>query len=324
VLLAGCERPAWFEVFGDNELDRAVLSVWGTGPTDVYAVGGPVGNGQPTLALRFHRGAWRELNPGGTGTLWWVAGSGATDVWMVGTGGRILHWDGESFAEHASGTTATLWGVWAASPDDAWAVGGTPNGGTAAAADNDLVLHWDGAAWTRVALPRRLGVALFKVWGSASDNVYAVGEGGVIWHRTAEGWRLESEPPLATWPLLTVAGCGPDEVYAVGGRDVLRWDGARWAKEEVALTGSVNGVACGAGETLLVGSGGLKLRKSGGAWTSESSKPPFTDLHAAWADGTGAFWAGGGDFVSPPIAGRAREGVVARYGLGTVTDARGE
>jgi len=324
-VLAGCEPPpAWFVVFDDGQLDRAVLSIWGTDRTDVYAVGGPVGNGQPALALRFHGGHWRELEPGGTGTLWWVAGSGSTDVWMVGTQGRILHWDGAAFTEHASGTTATLWGVWAAAPDDAWAVGGTPNGGTAAAADNDLVLHWDGAAWSRVELPRRLGVALFKVWGTSSENLYAVGEGGTLWHRTARGWRLESEPPLATWPLLTVSGCGPDEVYAVGGRDVLLWDGTRWAREEVSLTGNVNGVACDGFEALLVGSGGMKLRKVRGEWKSESAKVPHADLHAAWADDKGNFWAVGGDFVSPSVPGRARDGVVAWYGSGTVTDLFGK
>ena len=135
VLWAGCERPAWQVVFDENELGGAVLSLWGTGPSDVYAVGGSMGNGQPALALRLHGGSWRELSPGGTGTLWWVAGSGPRDVWMVGTGGRIVHWDGQAFTEHASGTPATLWGVWAAAPDDAWAVGGTPGGGTAVAPD---------------------------------------------------------------------------------------------------------------------------------------------------------------------------------------------
>lgn len=319
-VLAACPAPAWQVVFDGKDQDRAVLSVWGAGASDVYAVGGALGNGQPTLALRFDGRAWHDLAPGGTGTLWWVAGSGPTDVWMVGTEGRLLHWDGATFVEHVSVTAATLWGVWATSPTDAWAVGGTPGGGRSPSADNDLVLHWDGAAWTREVLPRTLGVALFKVWGIGDGELYAVGEGGVIWHRSGGAWRLESEPPVASGTLLTVAGCGPNEVYAVGGQDVLRSDGTHWTREAVTLSGTVDGVSCGTGGVVLVGTGGVKLRREGGAWVDDSSHEPYAELHGAWADESGAFWAVGGDFFTGPLPMRSRHGVVARYGSGTVSN----
>src|SRR5262249_35232698 len=155
-----------------------VLSAWGSRPSDVYAVGGPLGNsGFETLVVHFDGALWHRLKPGGPETYWWVGGSGPSDVWMVGEKGRITHWDGVQFVEHASSVPATLWGVWAASPTDAWAVGGMPNGAPGPA--DDIVLHWDGAAWTADPLPGTLlGRALFKVWGTASDNLYVVGEKG--------------------------------------------------------------------------------------------------------------------------------------------------
>jgi len=317
LVLCACPGPAWQTVLDETSLNRAVLSVWGAGPKDVYATGGGLGNGQEGLALHFDGQTWRELHPGDTDSLWWVTGTGPTDVWMVGTRGRLLHWDGAVFTVHASGTRATLFGVWAAAPDDAWAVGGTPGGGTSASSDNDLVLHWDGSAWTRVALPSPQGAALFKVWGTSSEDLYAVGEGGVIWHRSATGWQLESDLTLATGSLLTVAGCNANEVYAVGGTDVLRRAGGKWTREPVTLTGVVNGVACSADGVVIAGSGGLKQRKAGGAWRDDSSQQPYANLHAAWADGHGAFWVAGGDFLSPATPGRSRDGVVGRYGLGT-------
>lgn len=311
--------PAWQVALDEGDLDRAVLSVWGTGPNNVYAAGGPLGNtGFSSLALRWDGATFRELHPGGDETFWWVSGSGPNDVWMVGEEGRIARWDGAVFTEHASGTTTTIWGVYAFSPKDAWAVGGTPEGGTKA--PNDIVLRWDGAAWSPETLPGEpLGRSLYKVWGTSSEDLYVVGEYGVIWHRKGSTWSLESDPPLAKGTLFTVHGCSPSEVYAVGGQDVLRSDGTGFAKLDVTLGGGVNGVSCGApGEAAIVGTNGLKQRLTGGAWIDDLVDEPYSDLHAVWADGEGAYWAVGGEFISKPSPGKPRKGVIARYGAGEV------
>jgi hypothetical protein len=327
--LSGCPSPeppqpegeaAWSLVLDEEDLDRALLSVWGTGPSDVFAVGGPLGNtGRESLALHFDGTAWRELSPGGEETFWWVNGTSSSDVWMVGEKGRISHFDGASFTEHTSGTTATLWGVWAFSPSDAWAVGGTPEGGTAE--PNDVVLRWDGAAWTPEALPGApLGRSLYKVWGTSSDDLYVVGEAATIWRRKDGAWKLESDPPLAKGTLFTVFGCSATDVYAVGGRDILRSDGAAWERVDFEVFSGINGVSCGGpGEVALVGFGSFKARLVDGVWVDEFDLEPYgVDFHAVWADKSGAFWAVGGDFQSKPAPGQPRKGVVARYGRGQV------
>ena len=230
--------------------------------------------------------------------------------------GLALHFF-SAFTAHDSGVTATLWGVWAASPNDAWAVGGTPEGGTAA--DNDIVLHWDGSAWTRVELPGEpRGRAHYKTWGASSDDLYVVGEAGTIWHKQGADWALEGEG-LAQSTLFTVTGCSATEVYAVGGRQVLRSDGQSWSQVPIELFNDVNGVSCKApGEVAIVGFGGLKQRLVDGSWIDEFTIEPFDPLHATWSDGE-AFWAVGGDWLSKPKPG-PREGVVARWGVGLVDD----
>jgi hypothetical protein len=314
------KEAAWRVVL-DAELDRAVLSVWGSSSHDVFVVGGPLGNnGFETLALHFDGSAWHDLKPGGKETFWWVNGSSPTDVWMVGTGGRIAHWDGASWKSYDAGTTATLWGTYAFSPSDAWIVGGTPEGGTKA--DNDIVLHWDGAKWSKEPLPDApLGRSLYKVWGTSSSDLYVVGEAGTIWHRVGSTWTLESKAqPIATGTLFTVNGCSAKEVYAVGGNDVLRSDGATWSRLAPTLTSTVNGVSClSAGLVAIVGFGGSKQRLVDGKFVDDFTSVPHTDLHATWADvESQAFWAVGGDFVSSPTAGKKRRGIVARYGSGEV------
>lgn len=65
---------------------------------------------------------------------------------------------------------------------------------------------------------------------------------------------------------------------------------------------------------VIVGGGSLKLRLVGDQWESDFGSKPFSDLHGAWVDPTGAFV--GGSFNATPRAGASREGVVARYGPG--------
>ncbi len=305
--------PSWHVVL--SNLEPTLLSVWGSAPDDVFAVGGPLGNGTPSAMFHYDGTSWTNLAPGGTETFWWTYGTGAKDVWAVGEQGRITHFDGATLSEQAPRmTTATLYGVWAAAPDDVWAVGGNPGAGTSA--PNDVVLHFDGTSWGAGPGPQPLGRAFFKVWGTASSNLYIVGEAGTVWHRRGTQWTLESNPPVATGTLLTVNGCGPEEVYAVGNEDVLRSDGGpAWTRLDVQLTNSVNGVACATpGNIVIVGSGGLKERLVDEQWQDDSADVPHSDLHGSWADPTGAYWAAGGDFVTCPLPGASRAGVLAYFG----------
>jgi hypothetical protein len=316
--------PEWTPVI--DHLEGTLLSIWGTSERDIWTVGGSLGNGLDSLVMRFDGTTWRRVRPGGQETYWWVHGTGPNDVWLVGEKGRITHWDGTKFEERASGTTATLFGVWAAAPDDAWAVGGVPDQPTA---PNDVVLHWDGASWKIVPLPETKKVALFKVWGSSKDDIYVVGEAGLVWRRTNGAWKREADG-VAKGRLTTVTGCGANEIIAVGGRELLTSNGAgSWTRSDALLINDVNGVACapaGAparewGRAVIVGGGTLKLRLVGSEWKDDFGSKPLTDLHGAWVDPTGAFWGVGGQFTATPRPGASREGVVARFGAGTVSSA---
>lgn len=311
-------KAAWSAVL--ENLDGALLSVWGPSSKEIFTVGGPLGNsGFEPLALRFDGTRWSRLAAGGTASFWWVTGTASDDVWMVGEKGRITHFDGKTFVEHVSGTDVTLYGAWAASKSDAWAVGGTPEGGKGL--QNDVLLHFDGATWKRETLPTSEGRALFKVWGRNANDVFVVGEAGLLWHRTASGWAREAaDPPLARGTLLTVFGCDDGTTYAVGGRDVLKRKDGVWARESYEPLNDVNGGACAKdGSVVLVGLGGLKARLVQKVWVDDSSSKPYADLHGAFVDSDGAFWGVGGGFLSSVKPGAKRNGLVARFAVGTVS-----
>ncbi len=71
-----------------------------------------------------------------TGSSVW--GSSATDVFAVGLGGRILHYDGNTWSAQASGRAVWLKGVWGSSATDVFAVG-----------EDSTILHYDGSDWRR-------------------------------------------------------------------------------------------------------------------------------------------------------------------------------
>jgi hypothetical protein len=84
----------------------AVPLLLALGPTDVQA----------------QDGDWEWQNPLPQGNhLYAVWGSSGSDVFAVGTGGTILHYDGADWSPMDSGTTHGLEGVWGSGGGDVFA-----------------------------------------------------------------------------------------------------------------------------------------------------------------------------------------------------------
>src|SRR5690606_15027734 len=63
-------EPGWALVF--ENLDPALLSVWGSAHDDVWTVGADAGDGP--MVLHFDGTDWTRLATNQSGNLWWVAG----------------------------------------------------------------------------------------------------------------------------------------------------------------------------------------------------------------------------------------------------------
>ena len=77
------------------------------------------------------------MTSGTTKTLNSIWGSSGNDVFAVGEGGTILHYNGSAWSPMASGTTENLKGIWGSSGSDVFAVGA-----------NGVILHYNGSAWS--------------------------------------------------------------------------------------------------------------------------------------------------------------------------------
>lgn len=98
------------------------------------------------------------------------------DVWAVGGGGTIVHFDGATWSSVVAGNGAlpTLFSLWGSGRNDVWAAG-----------VSGTVLHWDGAAWTTQAAA---GYDLNDVWGLGPGDIWLASSHGVILHGDGSHW----------------------------------------------------------------------------------------------------------------------------------------
>lgn len=301
-LVSGCEPAGgtvtWAEAF-DTSGAGALSGVWGSGPEDVFVVGGTPDQGE---VHHFDGTSWSEMQvPAGVPLLVWTYGFGRDDVYAVGVGGGAIRYDGVGWSALDTGTDEDLWGVWGAATDDVWVVGGVVGDG------EPVILHWDGATFSPVGLDpaenTRGASSLFKVWG-IGGKTFAVGESGLIVEWDGAAWRGVSGGANADDDFVSLWGTAADHIVAVGGRSnarIARYDGTSWTTEAPSGVGGLNAVFMGAEDEAVVG-GIYGYTATFDPGTGELAGDPVVtdyDIHAIWGDGAGRHYAVGGHFFEP-------------------------
>ena len=281
----------------------AFLSVWGPSPTEVYAVGGQLAaGGSRGMIFRWDGEGWdEEVLPADTPSLNWVTGAGG-DVWAVGYEGAALRLEGGSWVRHPSPTESMLWGAWGAGEDEVWAVGGD------GVKDEPLLLRWGGEGWESVVLPAldEGSHGLFKVWGSAADDVMIVGDRGVTLRYDGALWSALDTGSIVD--LISVWGPGDGTMLSVGGRAngrLARWDGATWSGETLSIPG-LNGVwvDSGGAATLVGWQGTIYSLAAGSLAPVPEESGTSLLLHAVHGfEGGPRFAVGGTLQAAPPFVG---------------------
>ncbi len=187
-----------------------VSGIWGAKPDDMWAVGAESGGARGAFAWRLRGGDVWENAAGfpptlvDTDAMWKVWGRGTNDVWLVGSAGKVLHWDGAAFTLSSAGTGEALFTVHA-NADRFVAVGGF---GTAKLVEND------GSGWVNAAPPG--ASALVGVWLTEKGGV-AVGQYGTVYSRGPAGWTEEETGFSFSQSLHSVWVDPSGGVWAAGG-----------------------------------------------------------------------------------------------------------
>ncbi len=253
--------------------EHDLLSLWGSGPTDVFAVA------RHDAVLHFDGRLWVDLPIDNREPMHAIWGSGADDGIVVGSGGTVLRWRGDRWTADESETSRDLRAVWGSSE------------GVFAAGQKGVIIRWDGNAWSRQ--PSGTTVDLQGLWGSGPTNVFAVGSEGTIIRYDGRIWIPEQSG--TTQDLHAIWGSSPSSVYAVGkAGTIIHGNGERWSPMTSGIEADLFGVWGsneGGTEILAVGREGTIISWNGASWipleggTSE-------DLLALWGTKGGAFVAG--------------------------------
>ncbi|MBU6317413.1 MAG: hypothetical protein KGR47_12945, partial [Acidobacteria bacterium] len=174
-----------------------VVSIRGSSPTNVWAVGGPY-----ALKLEGNRFVNRSIGIPQNEQFYdlWVFSE--NDVWAVGT--KVMRWDGTMWREAVDIGAGSYFGIWGSAPNNIYIVG------------NTVMRRFNGTAWSTVLT--NTTTDLRSVWGSGPNDVWAVGEGGTIVHYDGNAWG--PVPSGVTSRLNRLWGFGANNVWAVGERGV--------------------------------------------------------------------------------------------------------
>jgi hypothetical protein len=293
---AGPNGPdvVWETAF-DPSLVGSISGVWGSGPSDVFAVGGE----DTGVVVHYDGNEWTTMDVPTVGLLVWVYGFGPDDVFAVGVDGGAIHYDGSTWTALDSGTEQDLWGVFGHASNDVWVVGGDTDEG------DPIILHWDGSAFTPVTIDAAENPngarSLFKVWGIGS-KVFAVGQRGLILEYSGGSWLRRPAGAEADDDFVSLWGTSEDHIVAVGGRANARiatWDGSAWDTIAPSGIGGLSAVFMAEAGSALVGGVEGTVASFDVSTQELAFEDPDTrlDIHAIWGDGAGKHYAVGGTFL---------------------------
>ena len=196
-------------------------------PTDYWLVSG-------SIAFHTSDGKYFDDNRKGAVNACW--GTKSNDMFFVGNGGHIFHYDGTTFSDMVSNTTKNLGSVWGTSHNDVWACGFN-----SATGETEL-LHFDGNFWTENPLATTATAhlsGLDAVWTCDSSGFpFVATSGSNVYRKTGSGlWRNDTT--------LVPNGLGGNNfvgIYLLSGNNatdfmgagswgwVGHWNGKTWKK----------------------------------------------------------------------------------------------
>lgn len=260
--------------------------IWGSSPTDIFAVGGvSIGGLNPkALILHFDGTKWSVMDQDFSNYLLDVQGNGPDDVYAVGEEGLIIHWDGYSWTQMDNPAVDHLYGIWVGGPDKIYAVGG------------EDVLKYSNGIWT--VMPNLPNAYLLNIWGSPNGDLWAVGSGILRYHN---GYWSDVTPinlPSDFW-LFHLTGRSDNDLMVVGVTDytgeeglILRYNGSLWQRETGRFPGCLNsGWMDNQGKAMIVGGNffydytyqSLILTYDQNLWTIQSSESYEGTFYQVWA-----------------------------------------
>jgi hypothetical protein len=213
---------------------------------------------------------WTETTVAPGGILHDVWAWSPTEAYAVGKASAIYHLQGATWAEIPNNTQVTFHSVWGFGPGDAVAVGTRetdtgPWEGVVVRISDGTVEEDTTFAW----------IELLDVWGTGSEDIFAVGRTSVF-HFDGFGWtqtqiEQSQEDPVPA-DLRGVSGTSPTDVFAASGNgQIYHFDGDQWSKMTDAGFGVSAIHAIAHDDVFAAGRAGRIVHFDGTTWTRSES-----------------------------------------------------
>jgi hypothetical protein len=278
--LAHWNGTAWEDADFDLSAEYVAMSgVWGSSPSDVYAVGSSSSIG---IIYHFDGTSWRQVDGvPTTGAFTTVGGSGPNDVWAAGVESTIAHFDGEQWSVLQSPIRIWATSVWSTSATDAYISGYSSTAGST------IVLHYDGTRLTQLLTPPHVFSNALQGTPRSPSESYLVSNDGTVLRLAGGSWTTVQYGPR----LLDVSGTDSGRVVAVGVTGAVFVDnGAEWVQADPPPSAGdlTSLLPRSEGDFLVVATGGSLYRFDGEAWRTVS-------------EGYGGVWTGSWGAPDGPI-----------------------
>jgi hypothetical protein len=289
----------------DSVIGSDFTGVWGSAYNNIYVCGGE--------QIWRYDGSWGVDEQSAGWSLEEIHGSGPNDVWAVGPGNDVVHWDGTTWSNVSAGGSNDFHAVWAWSGTNAvllsdhggvyrydgadWnEINDSEQGGwqdmhglspdAIYAVSGRTLMFWDGSTWAGES--NNIGYNL-SVWCAAQNSVYTCGWPGsgaprYVYYYDGSGWaqpyQLDWTMPYGVW------GVNADTVYAAWEDGVVAWMyNGSWSSQQVTAAPVTLGDIWGVSGTdvFVAGAGGTVVRLQGTVWNEMTTGVSGAiDLSAIW------------------------------------------
>jgi hypothetical protein len=229
---------------------------------------------------------WKKLPDSTSNNLNDAYFTSATDGWIVGDEGTIVHVDSFDLTIYPSPVTENLYGVAFASENEGFAVGA---GGA--------ILYYDGTDWTQEA-NSPVTEDLNDIFAISGTEAWAVGAAGTVIYYSGGAWTTEDIG--STEDLHDIYFVDASNGWLVGdGGDLFYYDGSGWTNQDAGSDDLFGVYFLNANMGFACGESGTILEYDGAEWTEMDVPSGIKDLFSICFTGAGTGYAIGeeGDFL---------------------------
>ncbi|MBF0452802.1 MAG: hypothetical protein HQK75_19015, partial [Candidatus Magnetomorum sp.] len=220
-------------------------------------------NFAPVIGTRVNR--WMDINLRNAYGIW---AYDENNIFLVGTYGDIMHYDGERVTPMHTPTQLQLNAVWGTSLTNVYCVG-----------NDGMIFHYDGRNWTQMTACTVEN--LYAVWGLNENSVYAGGYNGDFCHYTGTTW-TDISSNYSVY-LYGIWGTSENNLYFAENSSncVLSYDGSAWAFNGTGCQDTFDVWGADASNMWFVGDYGVVYHYDGSTKTDQTIGSTV-DMNGIW------------------------------------------